>query len=189
MNYLNENLLKIYLNQVRKHVLLFFFYVLLGSFLVIQFVLIAHGESFNLYSSVGVNDQNTKNLIAIYQNSPNYDPFYEFEVARVGQYDYRIFFGRDIDSGDYEYFSYYGVPNGYNVNYYYGGGTGSNLLLNKNGYITVGNVENSLKSADAESYKFQYTVIAILFLITILFSFHIFRVKIRARSGSRGWQY
>lgn len=146
-------------------------------------------EEFTLYSSVGVNDTNTKNLIAIYQNSPNYDPFYEFEVARVGQYDYRIFFGRDLDSGEYEYFQYYGIPDGYNVHYYYGGGVGSNLLLNKNGYITVGNVQNSLKSNDAESYKFQYTVLAILFFITILFGFHIFRVKIRARSASRGWQY
>lgn len=167
---------------------LLMFSVVFFFLVVLETLSFGFAENFTLYSSVGINDTNTRNLIAIYQNCPDYDPFNEFEVARVGQYDYRIFYGKDLDNGDYQYFSYYGIQSGAGVRYYYGGGSGSNLYLDKQGYVTVGNVVNSLSSPEASEFKFQYIVISCILFITILIIFKTFRKRISLRS-SGGWQY
>lgn len=171
----------------------YFFCLLLSAWFIVLFVsqtlLFGYAESFSLYSSVGINDTNTRNLIAIYQNSPDYDPFYEFEVARVGQYDYRIFYGKDISNGEYKYFSYYGINQGASgIRYYFGGGSGSNLYLDKNGYVTVGNVENSLRSSEADSFRYQYVMISCAIILLIFVFFRFMKKRYHVRSG-RGWEY
>lgn len=169
-------------------------YLLRGFFLSLSLLCIlvsvslsSYAENFTLYQSVGTNDTITRNLIAIYQNSPEYDPFYEFEVARVGQYDYRLFYGKDISSGDYNFYQYVGVPTTSGINYQYSGGTGSNLYLEKRGYMTVGNVENSFSSPEANQFKFQYVLIVFTFLFAVLALFKIFKQKVQFRS-SRRWK-
>ena len=149
---------------------------------------VSFAENFTLYSSVSSSDIQVKNLIGIYQNSPEYDPYNEFEVARVGQYDYRIFFGHDLDAGVYTYLQYYGYQTGYgSISWGYAGGTGSNLYIDKNGYMTVGNVQNTIKSPDAETFKYQYVLSAVAILVAVVFLFKSFRQKIVAKP-QRGWR-
>lgn len=161
--------------------------MLLLVFLLVSTTPLIFAENFTLYSSVGSNDTITRNLIAIYQNSPNYDPYYEFEVARVGQYDYRLFYGADISDGQYNFYQYVGVPSSSGINYFYSGGNGTNLYLDKRGYVTVGNVENSLSSSEANTFKFQYVLLALSFIVTIFFIFKTFRQTVKMKS-SGGWR-
>lgn len=185
MNYLNS-LFKSF--KPSRRFLSFCLLLLFLVSLLSAFSFPVFAEQFSLYSSVSPSDTIVKNLIGIYQNSPDYDPYNEFEVARVGQYDYRIFYGRDIDSSDYSYFQYYGVQSGVGaVNWAYAGGVGSSLHLIKLNYMTVGNVVNTIKSSEAESFKFQYVALGLAFFALIIFLYKVFRFKISSRP-SRGWR-
>lgn len=165
---------------------------LLASILVVVLLLVSttpliYAENFTLYSSVQSSDQIVRNLISIYQNSPNYDPFNEFEVARVSQYDYRLFYGRDISSGPYNFFQYTLYTSTSGSNYIYTGGSGTDLYLDKRGYMTVGNVENSFSSPEANQYNFQYVLIVFVFFFAIIALFKIFKQKMRFNS-QKGWR-
>ena len=149
---------------------------------------VAFAQSYTLYSSVGETDTNTRNLIGLYQNSPYYDPYNQFFVCRTGQYEYHIFFGKNL-SYEYRYYRYYGTnQGGYQQTYYFDSGSGNNLQIAHNGYVGVGNVENSLQSDKAETFKFQYVIIILTLLITSVFLFKVFKMRFNGSDRRKGWR-
>lgn len=166
----------------------FFLTVLILLALLSCLCSVAFAQSYTLYSSMGETDTNTRNLIGMYQNSPYYDPYNQFFVCRTGQYEYHIFFGKNL-SDEYRYYKYYGQNlGGYQQTYYFDAGTGSNLQINYNGYVGVGNVENSIMSEKAESFKFQYIIIILTILITIVVLFKVFKLHYNSSDRRKGWR-
>lgn len=159
-------------------------FCVLFLFLLLFTSAIGYAENYSLFSSLNPEDNIAKNLVGFYINQPDYDPYNEYYCCRTGQYDYYLFYGRSL-SGDYKYIHYYGVQNGYNLSYFYSVGGGSNLIISSNGFIGVGNIENSIISDKAENYKYYFVITILLFLICFVLIFKFFKVHFKSKSG--GW--
>lgn len=141
--------------------------------------------NYTAYSSVSSSDSVTKNLIGIYRNSPDFDPFNQYVVCRTGQYEYYVFYAKNL-AEDYKYYRYHGTVNQGYVNYYYDSGEGNNLRINTAGYKVVGNVEDSIASEQFETFKFQFVLIPLAILLLVLLIFKTFKRRYVARRSS-GW--
>lgn len=140
--------------------------------------------NFTLYGSLQPNDSIVNNLVSVYINEPDYDPFNEYIVFRSGQYDYHLCYSQSL-SGDYKDIHYYAVQNGYNLNYYVEVISGSELAITYNGYQTCGNVQGSYSVERANNYKFQSITITLSIILVIAILFKTFRKRFKAKSG--GW--
>lgn len=159
------------------------FAVLLSGFLI--FIVPVGAANYTLYGNLSSNDTITQNLIGVYTNQEDYDPFNQYYVARIGQYDYFLFYGRDL-SEDYRFIRYYGTQDGVGMRYNYVIGSGNNLNVNRSGYMGVGNVPETSAFLNEKQFGFQYVITVLTLLITILILFRTFRRRQRVRSD-RGW--
>ena len=151
------------------------------------FLLTGFAESFNLYSSMSSSDSIAQNLIGLYLNQDDFDPFNQYYCCRVGQYDYRLFYAKNL-AEYYKYIRYSAVSGqGPAYVYQYDYGSGSDLQINTGGYVGVGNIEHSVLSDKAENFKAGYVIIALWFLITIFVIFKVLRLRIHSHE-SRGWR-
>lgn len=163
-------------------------FLLLVSFLVgllTSLLITCSAANYTLYGNLSSNDTIVSNLIGVYTNQDDYDPFNQYYVARIGQYDYFLFYGRDL-SEDYKFIRYYGTQDGVSMRYNYVIGSGSNLNVNRNGFIGVGNVPETSAFLSEKQFGFLYVITVLTLLITILILFRTFRRRQRVRSD-RGW--
>lgn len=149
-----------------------------------SFSVTALSASVSVYAGVSDSDQIVKNLIGIYQNDNSYDPFNEYVVLRSGQYEYYVFFGKDL-SDDYRYYRYYGTQNGYNTVWQIDTGTGNNLRIDSHGYLYVGNTQGAINSEKETSNKYLYVIMSVAILIAIVVIFKTFRQ--RYTPTKKGW--
>lgn len=157
--------------------------VILSSFIVLP----CSAASYSLYGSLGSNDTIVNNLVGLYLNQIDYDPYQEYYVARVGQYDYMLFYSDKLFDGDYSYIRYHLLnPGSYNSYYVYEFGEGSNLSISAGSYVGVGNVSDTILSERVSSFKFQYVILVLSFLFIVVFLFKSFSKHFKTRS-SKGW--
>lgn len=130
---------------------------------------IALADSVSLYSNIDDSNTYCNILIDVMRSDIDYDPYNEYVVVRAGEYDYRIYFGENLNGSELVYYRY--QPTRQSIPASLTRGTASNLNINKNGYYYVGNVPGALASAQAEQYKLGaiLTVAAIVILILVLF--------------------
>lgn len=161
--------------------------IVLIGFLVACFSIISFADSYSLYGSLSASETIANNMVGLYMNQPDYDPYNEFFVFRNGQYSYLLVYGKNL-ADSYNYIGYEGQQTGYQINYHYTFGSGDNLSINNNGYVGVGNLEHSIKSDKAEQFKFQYVSIVLLILLVLFVMFKVFRIRVHDRK-ERGWTY
>lgn len=143
--------------------------------------------SFTLYSSLSGDDSVCNRLIGLYRNSDSYSPYNQFLVCRTGQYEYYLFSGSDLTQS-YDYIRYYALTSGYSSQWNISYGSGNSLSINYNSYVPVGNVSESVSSALAEEFKFQYVAIVLLSLVAIVILFKVFRFRFKT-AEQKGWSY
>ena len=94
----------------------------------------ASAASYSLYSSCSPSESAVVNLIGVWRNQTNYNPFDEYLVCRTGQYEYFLFYGSDLNS-DYSYIRYFASSSGYNTVWSVAFGSGSSLSVNYGNYM------------------------------------------------------
>lgn len=150
-------------------------------------IITTSAQTVNLYRTISPNDSIVVSLIGLYRNSSDYNPFDEYFVCRVGEYDYYLFYGTSLQD-DYKYIRYYATQfSSYTPQWTYSTGSGSNLNVNQGIYKGVGNVIDSISSSAAETFKFQYLIIIVAVLISIIVLFKVFRFSFRNRFKTEGW--
>lgn len=137
--------------------------------------------NYSLYASVSSNDSVVNNLIGIYLNSDTYDPFNQYFCGRFGQYDYILFYGKNLTEGG-DYIRYTGTYNGNQLQYTYTTGHEDQININYQNYIGVGNVPGSIQNDKHSQFGFGYVIMVLVILISILFLFKTFRKVYRPRS-------
>ena len=136
----------------------------------------------SLYRSVNPNDSVVVSLIGLYRNSADYNPYDEYFVCRAGEFDYYLFYGTSLQA-DYKYIRYYGTQSSsYNQQWQYSTGSGTKLNVIQGNYKGVGNVTDSISSSIMEDFKFQYVLILVAVLLSIVILFKIFRFSFTSRS-------
>lgn len=127
----------------------------------------AYADTVNLYANLDDSNTSCNILIDAMYNDPAYDPYNQYAVIRAGEYDYRVYFGKDLSGGDLVYYQY--TPAQYQNPASISRGTANSLTINRHGYYFVGNVDGALSSQQAENYKtgviISMAAIAIVFLI------------------------
>lgn len=159
------------------------FPIILILFIFLSFPSFA--ANYTLYGNLSSNDTIVSNLIGVYTNQEDYDPFNQYYVARIGQYDYFLFYARDL-SEDYKFIRYYGTQDGVSMRYNYVIGSGNHLNVTRNGFMGVGNVPETSAFLNEKQFGFQYVITVLTLLITILILFRTFRRRQHVRSD-RGW--
>lgn len=141
-----------------------------------MFPLFSFSVSYTPYASVTTSTANIQLLISTMLNQSDFDPFKDWVGIRTGQYDYSVFY--NIDDGDNVVrLRYYGVQNGYNIDYYYSKTIESNFSYYRGNYTVVGNTEDSLASADFQNFYNRNIVNLSLPFILIVFLFFVFRIR------------
>lgn len=137
-------------------------------FMVI-FAPIGVADTVSLYANIDDSSSQCNLLIDAMRSDQAYDPYNEYAVVRAGEYDYRIYFGEDLNGSQLVFYRY--QPSRQGIPASLTRGTASNLNINNNGYYFVGNIPGALASAQAEQYKLGavITVVGIVILILILF--------------------
>lgn len=133
----------------------------------------AAAETVSLYANLDDSSSQANLLADLMVNDPDYDPADQYNIVRVGQYDYRCYFGKDLENGDiiclqYQP-SYQQTPSRisrYSVN---------SLYIIQNGYYFTGNTPGSARSQIVEEFNFKQIVIIGISAIVILFGFKTFR--------------
>lgn len=163
------------------------FYVFIVVFVILLFCLIvpAQAASYTLYSSVSTGDSAVSNLMSIYMNDSDYDPFNQYFCGSFGQSDYYLFYSKNL-AEEYKYIRYYRLQVGNGFQYRFEHGSGNNLQIITNGYLGVGNVENSASYFTERQFGFFYVITVLLLVITPLVIFRTFRRRQHVRSD-RGW--
>ena len=140
---------------------------------IMIFSLHVFADSVSLYANIDDSSSQCNILIDAMKNDPGYDPYNEFVVLRAGERDYRIYFGKDVLNGFTIYYKLtpaYGQTPASLVR-----GSSNGLNITKNGYYYVGNIEGSLASSQAETYKMGFIIMVAAIVIIILILFKIFR--------------
>ena len=142
------------------------------SFIFIIFSIFpAFADTVSLYSNIDDSNNVCNLLVDAMRNDAQYDPYNEYAVVRAGEFDYRIYFGKDLSGSDLVYYRY--IPQSYGISASIQRGTASSLSITKNGYYYVGNTEGALASASAENYKLgaviSIAVVVILFFVLFRF--------------------
>ena len=146
------------------------------------FSLCSLADSFTAYGSITPSNQNIDNLINWMLNQEDFDLFKDWIGIRTDQNDYSVFY--NIENGSAVRLRYYGVQNGYTIDYYYAKSIDNNFNYYPGRFSIVGNVDNSISSSTYNSY-FYYLVskIAVCFIL-VLFIFFVFRIRKRFRGIS-----
>lgn len=129
------------------------------------------------YASVTSTTANIKLLVDTMLNQDDFDPFKDWVGIRSGQYDYSVFY--NIDNGNVIRLRYYGVQNGYNIDYYFSKTIESNFSYDRGSYTIVGNTLDSLASSDYQNYYSRNIVNLCVPFILVIFLFFVFRIRKR----------
>lgn len=151
---------------------------------IFLFVFSASAESFSAYGSVTDSSSQVNILLDAYFNQSDFDPFAQYIIIRVGEYDYRLFYGSDLTASGVKFLDYSRYSSG-SYNYEYrltSGQLSGSLSYSLGNYTAVGNIPGTLQSSDFRSSQFHYVALYILIAFIILFAFSLFRVRI----GDRG---
>ena len=144
------------------------------SFIFIFFSIFpAFADTVSLYSNIDDSNNVCNLLVDAMRNDSQYDPYNEYAVVRAGEFDYRIYFGKDLSGSDLVYYKY--TPQSYGISASIQRGTASSLSITKNGYYYVGNTEGALASASAENYKAGIVVSAAVIVLVFFVIFRTFR--------------
>ena len=135
--------------------------------------------SYQAYSSVTPSNGNISLLYETMFNQQDYDPKLDWVGIRTGQYDYSVFY--NIDNGSAVRLRYYGVQNGYNIDYYYSKTPETNFSYSRGSYTIVGNTEDSLSCSEYRDDFYQKIMTWSVPFILVVVIFFVFRI--RKRSG------
>lgn len=156
--------------------------ILLAAIIMVSMVVPARAENVSLYASVDDSNSIVNLLTDIMRNDAAYDPYNQFVALRSSDHEYRIYFGKNISESSvcYTYTTAYMQQPASLVRSEISDG----LVVQKNGYICVGNLGGTSASSLAETYKHQSVLVVLAILFTIFWIFHIFR-----RQRSSGDRY
>lgn len=146
-----------------------------------MFPLFSFSASYTPYASVTASTSNIQLLISTMLNQSDFDSFKDWVAIRTAQYDYSVFY--NIVDGRCVRLRYYGVGNGYNIDYYYSKTIESDFSYYRGNFTVVGNTEDSLASPDYQQYYSQHIVNLSLPFLLILFIFFVFRIRKSHRGG------
>lgn len=130
-------------------------------------------DTVNLYANLDDSNTNCNILIDAMYNDPKYDPYNQYAVMRTGEYEYRVYFGEDLNGSELVYYQF--VPAQYQTPATLSRGTASSLTINRRGYYFVGNVDGALSSSQAENYKVGAIITIAAIIIVFLLLFRTFR--------------
>ena len=144
------------------------------SCLIFIFSFSSYAASFSAYGSVSNSTSYVQTLVGYYMNSDEYKFTNDFIVIRTGQYQYDLFFGKEL-SGTVKYYRLSAQTSGYNTEWIFSSGSVSNFSYSLGNYTAVGNVSGSITSSDYRSQRFYLLGEIFLVLIIILIALRLFR--------------
>lgn len=134
--------------------------------------------AYDVYGSVTENTSQIQVLINALLNDPAFNIFSNWQAARVGDYDYYLWFNIN-DDGECSYYRYHGLQSGYNVSYVLERGEAADFVLQRIQYTTVGNTFGDLSSSIYRSFVFQLVLKYSIVFIVLLCGFYVFRIHKR----------
>lgn len=144
-----------------------------AAVLFFGFACFGSAASFDIYGDISYNSSQAMNLYSYYMNSDGFNPFNDYQIARVSQYEYLLMY---TDQTELHYILYntYGQYTGqvfieYEVD--------SFSLNNPNNYTYISNMKdpNAIRSSTIEQYNFQYVCTYLLPIIAVILLFSMFR--------------
>lgn len=156
-----------------RHIFIFAFSLVL----IFCFSVGSFGVNYTPYSSVSASTSNISMLIETMLNQSDFNVFQDWIGIRTGQYDFSVFY--NIADGSCVRLRYYGVSNGYNVDYYFSKTVESNFSYYRGNYTIVGNTEDSLASSSYRSAFYQQIVVYTVPFILVVLLFFVFRIRKR----------
>lgn len=148
------------------------FIVIISCFIFLTSPALA--ATYTLYGSVTDTTSQINVLIGILQNQTDFKIGYQYLAARIGEYDYRLFYGEDL-TDDFLYIDYsrYNTSQ-YNYEWRLSYGSGSNLNIVSNNYTYVSNTPGGIYKSIEQNIYYKWAVY-IIPLIAILLIFYLFR--------------
>lgn len=154
-----------------------FILFVLSLVLIFSFSVVSLAVNYTPYASVTSTTGNISMLIETMLNQEDFNVFLDWVGIRTGQYDYSVFY--NIDNGNCVRLRYYGVTNGYNVDYYYSKTTESNFSYNRGSYTIAGNTQDSLASSSYQAAYYQKIMVFSVPFILVVLLFFVFRIRKR----------
>ena len=143
------------------------------------FSVLSFAAAYQAFSSVTPSNGNISMLYETMFNQTDYVPSLDWVGIRTGQYDYSVFY--NIEDGNCVRLRYYGVQNGYNVDYYYSKTNETSFSYTRGIYTIVGNTEDSLSCSEYRDDFYQKIMTWSVPFILVVVIFFVFRI--RKRSG------
>lgn len=142
-------------------------------FALICFGSVASAATYTVYGDISYNSSQAMNLYGYYMNSDDFNPFNEYQIARVSQYEYLLFY---TNQSDLKYIIY-NTNSTYNDQNYVLYSTDSFLLSNPDNYTYISNLSdpNAIRSSQIETFNFQYICSYLLPIIAVIVIFSLFR--------------
>lgn len=142
---------------------------------LICFGSVASAASYSVYGDISYNSSQAMNLYSYYMNSDNFNPFYEYQIARVSQYEYLLFYS----TGSELHYIVYNTNGQYNGQAFVEYTTDSFYLSNPENYTYISNLSdpNAIRSSTIETFNFQYIVSYLLPIGAVLLIFFLFKPK------------
>lgn len=128
-------------------------------------VMNTYAETVTAWSTLSPTNGTVTTLLDIMRNDEEYDPYNEYEAVRISETQYVLYFGSKLQGENVVKYIYttgtYGtIPTLTRVKT-------RDVHINRQGYFTVGNTQGAQASEKVETYKYQYVVIAIGFVLII----------------------
>lgn len=144
-----------------------------AAILFVGFACFGSAASFDIYGDISYNSSQAMNLYSYYMNSDGFNPFNDYQIARISQYEYLLFY---TDQSELNYIIY--NTNGqYNGQAFVEYTTDSFQLRNNDNYTYISNIQdpNAIRSSTIETYNFQYVCTYLLPIIAVIVLFSLFR--------------
>lgn len=157
--------------------------VFITCLLLAFFPCVALGVSVTPYSSIDDSSSYANLLTDLYVNQADYSPKKDFVIIRVGQYDYTLYYSEDFESTT-QYISVSAYQGRQNISF---GSVSSLNISNPSDYNIVGSISGTSCSKLANDFKFQYIIIAVAILVSVLLLLRLIKRVRPSGSSSKGF--
>lgn len=142
-----------------------------------SFYFSAFAENISLYGSVTDQTPQVNILMGLLPNEQEFKIGMQYIVVRYGDYNYRLFYARDLSSDPVRYIDYsrYNIS-GYNYDWRILRGETIHPVLNTNNYTYVSNTQGGIYKA-VESYFSDKFVVWLLPVVSVILIFYALRPK------------
>lgn len=131
----------------------------------------------NPYGSLTTTSSQVPILYGYYVNSEYYNPFYDYVIIRTGEYEYTLYYGRNLEIGtsDANYIQYYRTGSTSNYIYKFRTGHVNDFSVSTDTYTSVGTIKNTI--SNPQYTQIRDTSVIMMIITAILITVTIFKLR------------